>query len=173
MTSTILAIGAVIFGLLLLAGLVALLVRRLRLFRPEKATEQLRAIQDPRSGGASFAPMGAAAAALTSGAAVDRRIPRLRETSAPAWAARVILLNTPVVRIGRSLDNEIVLPEDPVSAEHCRIERHEASFRLTDLGSTNKTWVNGREVADAILKNGDELRVGRTTFVFESEDGPT
>ena len=169
MGSTILAIGAAIAGLFILAGLVALVVRRLRLFRPDKATQKMRAIPEPGSGSGSvfFVTPGASAAALSAQDAVDRGAPRLRETSAPAWASRVIVLNAPVVRIGRALDNDIVLPEDPVSAEHCRLERHDSAFRLIDLGSTNKTWVNGRQADDAVLRNGDQIRVGRTTFVFE------
>lgn len=170
MGSTILAILAAIGGLFILAALVALVTRKLGWFRAEKATEQLRAIPAPGSGSVFYVSKGASAVALSAKDAADRGAPRLRETSAPAWASRVIVLNAPVVRLGRSLDNDIVLPEDPVSAEHCRLERHESSFRLVDLGSTNKTWVNGREIGNAVLKNGDEIRVGRTTFVFESAE---
>ena len=168
MRSTILAIGAAIAGLFVLAGLVALVARKLRLFRPEKATEQMRAIPDPGSGSVSFVRTGASGAALSAQDAVDRGAPRLRETSAPAWASRVIVLNSPSIRIGRALDNDIVLAEDPVSAEHCRLDRVDGTFRLTDLGSTNKTWVNGKKVDEVVLKDGDQIRVGRTTFVFES-----
>lgn len=171
MGSTLLAISAAIGGLFVLALVVWLVARKLRLFRPERATEQMRAIPDPGSGSVSFVRTGASAAALTAQAAADRGAPRLRETSAPAWASRVIVLNAPVVRVGRALDNDIVLPEDPVSAEHCRLERQDASFRLIDLGSTNKTWVNDRKVDDVVLRNGDQIRVGRTTFVFECADG--
>ena len=169
MGSTLLAIGAAIAGLFVLAFLVALVVRKLRLFRPEKATQKMRAIPEPGSGPGSvfFVTPGASAAALSAQEAVNRGAPRLRETSAPAWASRVIVLNAPVVRLGRALDNDIVLPEDPVSAEHCRLERQDASFRLIDLGSTNKTWVNGKPVDHAVLKDGDQIRVGPTTFVFE------
>jgi len=167
MGSTLLAIGAAIAGLFLLAGLVALVARKLRFFRPEKATEQMRAIPDPGSGPASFVSTGGSAPALSP---ADRGAPRLRETSAPAWACRVIVLNAPTVRIGRALDNDIVLPDDPVSAEHCQLERVDGSFRLIDLGSTNKTWVNGKQMDDAVLANGDQIRVGRTTFVYESAD---
>lgn len=170
MGSTILAISAAIAGLFILAGLVVLVARRLRLFRTEKATEQLRSIPERGSGSVFFVSPGASAAALSAQDAVNRGAPRLRETSSPGWASRVIVLNAPVVRVGRSLDNDIVLHEDPVSAEHCRLERHQSSFRLIDLGSTNRTWVNGREISDAVLKNGDEIRVGRTTFVFESAE---
>jgi pSer/pThr/pTyr-binding forkhead associated (FHA) protein len=91
----------------------------------------------------------------------------LRETSVPDWASRVIVLTKPVVTIGRSLDSDVVLPEDSVSAEHCRLERQGHSFRLIDLASTNKTWVNGHEVENVVLGDGDQIRVGHTTFVFE------
>lgn len=168
MGSTILAIAAAIGGLLVLAFLVALVARKAKFFRPEKATEQMRSIPEKGSGSVFYVSKGASTAALPAQDAADRGAARLLETSAPAWASRVIVLNAPIVRIGRSLDNDIVLHEDPVSAEHCRLERDRSSFRLIDLGSTNKTWVNGREITDAVLKNGDEIRVGRTTFVFEN-----
>lgn len=170
MGSTILAILTAIGGLLVLAGLVALLARKLRWFRSEKATEQMRAIPELRSGSAIFVRSGASDAALSAQDAIERGAPRLRETSVPAWASRVIVLNAPVVNIGRSLDNDIVLPEDPVSAKHCRLERQASSFRLTDLGSTNQTFVNGRAADDVVLRDGDEIRVGPTTFVFECAD---
>lgn len=37
---------------------------------------------------------------------------------------------------------------------------------LSDLGSTNKTWVNGVEQSRAELHNGDQIKVGDTTLVF-------
>jgi predicted component of type VI protein secretion system len=173
MGSTLLTILGAITGLLVLAGVVVLIARRLRWFRAERATEQMRAIAEPRSGSAIFVRKGASEAALSAQAAIDRGAPRLRETSVAAWASRVIVLNAPVVNIGRSLDNDIVLPEDPVSADHCRLERLDSSFRLTDLGSRNKTYVNGRPVDDVVLRNGDQIRVGHTTFVFECSEERT
>ena len=164
MISTILTVAASIGALLALVGIVALAARRLGLFRAEKATIQMRAISDPRAAPSAFVKTGAPSSAKPSNPAAA---PRLRETSVPAWAARVILLDASVVTIGRSLGNQIVLPEDPVSADHCRIERDGDVFRLVDLGSTNKTWVNERRVDDVVLRDGDVIRVGHTKFVFE------
>ncbi|MEO5761328.1 MAG: FHA domain-containing protein, partial [Vicinamibacteria bacterium] len=96
--------------------------------------------------------------------------PRLRETSAPAWAARKIDLIKPVTTIGRSIDSDVVLVEDAVSSEHCRVERDRSEFRIVDLGSKNKTWVNGAKVKTSPLNHGDQIRVGTTTFVFELPD---
>lgn len=164
MIATILTVAASIGALLILGLIVALVSRRLGLFRTERPTTQMRAIPDPRSAPSAFVKT----AAPGGGKAVSGPvIPRLRETSVPAWAARLVVLDAPVVTLGRALDNVIVLPEDPVSANHCRIERDGETFRLIDLGSTNKTWVNGHPVAKAVLRDGDEIRVGRTKFTFE------
>jgi pSer/pThr/pTyr-binding forkhead associated (FHA) protein len=95
--------------------------------------------------------------------------PRLREAAVAAWASRVVPLHAPVVSIGRAITNNLVLPDDPVSAQHCRIERQGKTFRLIDLGSRNKTWVNGDPVEEAILRHGDQIRIGRSTFIFEDE----
>ena len=159
MSSTLLTIAAVLVALLLLAGLVIGLVRKFKLLRHEKRTVQIRTIDGiPQAvqtlGGSEPGAAGVA---------------RLRETSAPAWACRVIELGVSTVSIGRALDNDIVLPEDPVSSQHCRIVRQaDGSYELVDLGSTNKTWVNGHKVKSTPLRNGDQIRVGTTTFVFEA-----
>ena len=159
MSSTLFTIGAVLAALGVLAGIVVLAVKKLKLFRAEKTTVQLKVVD------------GAPQAVQTvggSGGPGDPSAPRLRETSAPAWACRVIEFHKDAVTLGRALDNDIVLPEDPVSAQHCRIVRQsDGSFELVDLGSTNKTWVNGHKVRSTPLRNGDQIRIGTTTFVFE------
>ena len=168
MTSPIPVILAAVGGLIVLAAAVAFVAVKARWFRAEKSTEQMKALPEPGVSSAIFARGGASAAALSAEEAVERGAPRLRETSVAAWASRIIVLNAEVINIGRSLDNDIVLADDPVSAEHCRLEREGSSFRLKDLGSKNKTFVNDREVEDVVLMNGDELRIGPARFVFES-----
>ena len=167
MNSLPLTIAAAVGGLSLLAVMVALVAKRLRLFRAEKATMQMRAI--PHRSVPKNPSQGAVAAGPEPGAGLPTGPvkPRLRETSVPAWAARIIDLKTSAVTIGRSLDSDIVLVEDAASAEHCRIERKGESFRLVDLGSTNKTWVNGHKIKTTDLRHGDEIRAGQTKFVFE------
>lgn len=69
--------------------------------------------------------------------------------------------------IGRDLDNDIVLGDELVSRHHCSIFRHpDNKFDIKDLGSTNKTIVNGLEITDKILTVGDQIRVGDTIFLF-------
>ena len=39
-----------------------------------------------------------------------------------------------------------------------------AEVEVTDLDSTNGTYVNGQRVTRALLKDGDQLGIGRVTF---------
>ena len=166
MSALLLAILAALGSLALLAGLVALVAKKMGLFRTEKATTQMAAIPESAVTASRSGQTGSGAAG---------RAPRLRETSVAAWAARLIDLKATTVTIGRSLDSDIVLVEDAVSVEHCRLEWENDSVRLVDLGSTNKTWVNGHKIHNVVLRDGDQIRVGHTTFVFEAavpRDGP-
>ncbi len=48
-------------------------------------------------------------------------------------------LDTPVIRIGRGAENEIVVDEPAVSRVHARVEEEAGAWRIVDLGSTNGT----------------------------------
>lgn len=71
------------------------------------------------------------------------------------------------VTVGRSHENSIQVNEPDVSRVHCRIERFGAVWRLRDEQSHNGTLVNGEAADGVILKRGDNIRVGHTTFVLE------
>ena len=81
------------------------------------------------------------------------------------------------VTLGRGIDNDFVLPDPQrfMSSVHCRIERREDDYVLTDL-STNGTFINGSEQrmarnASVVLSNNDQIRLGDYEFVVElSED---
>ena len=169
MGSTLLAVLAAIAALGGVAFAVIFAVSRLKLFRAERPTTQMKSLSGPPPASSAFVKTGV----FSGSPAEDPGQPRLRETSAPAWAARLVVLSKSEITIGRSLDNDIVLPDDPVSAEHCRLERRDDGWRLIDRGSTNKTWLNGQPTGEATLRDGDQIRVGLTTFVFEAgEDQP-
>ena len=63
--------------------------------------------------------------------------------------------------IGRGTNCEIVLPERRVSRQHAQIERDGGRYWLRDLGSKNRTYVNGQEMGDKpyLLKDGDEIQI--------------
>jgi pSer/pThr/pTyr-binding forkhead associated (FHA) protein len=47
-----------------------------------------------------------------------------------------------------------------VSRDHAVLVRHGRHFRLLDNGSANGTFVNGRQIATANLRDGDEILIG-------------
>ena len=70
--------------------------------------------------------------------------------------------------VGNAPENDISLAEDPtVSRLHAIIERFPAGWCVTDLGSSNGTWVNGERIFSARrLRHGDEVRAGQTRMIF-------
>lgn len=71
--------------------------------------------------------------------------------------------------MGRSTANDICVPQDAVSRHHATIVRDEQGVRLRDNRSTNGTYVNDQRIGgDVWLKEGDQVRVGRSIFKFLS-----
>jgi DNA-binding NtrC family response regulator len=68
------------------------------------------------------------------------------------------------VFIGQSAACEVRLRDRSVSRRHAALELQPAGLRLTDLGSTNGTWVGDLRVHDAVLSGGERLRLGETTL---------
>ena len=68
--------------------------------------------------------------------------------------------------IGRAPDNDVVIKDDSVSQHHATLEWSASGAELTDLDSTNGTFVNGTRVRNAIVENGDHLRFGSAERQF-------
>jgi diguanylate cyclase (GGDEF)-like protein len=77
----------------------------------------------------------------------------------PAMGTRFPLGDAPIL-VGRGEGCDIRLREDSVSRRHLRIERDGPGYRVTDLQSTNGTYVNEERVATGLLKDGDYLHIG-------------
>ena len=73
--------------------------------------------------------------------------------------------------VGRSAENDIHLGEGSVSSRHAQLERAGGGWRLTDLQSTNGTFVNGRRIDSVELKPGDRIRFGDVGVKFP-QDAP-
>jgi two-component system cell cycle response regulator len=90
--------------------------------------------------------------------------------------AAPIPLEREEVTLGRALEADVRVNDARASRMHARInvERDpasgEARYRLTDLGSTNGTLLNGQPVTDAYLQDGDKLTVGEHLLRFELLD---
>ena len=76
------------------------------------------------------------------------------------------------VSIGRVRDVDLRLQDDGVSRHHVRIDRNDdGSYVLSDLGSTNGTYVAGESVsASRILRDGDKIFVGDSVLRFALAD---
>ena len=74
--------------------------------------------------------------------------------------------------IGKGTENKISLSGDPtVSRLHAVIERFDTGWCVSDLGSSNGTYLNGERIwAAQRLRNDDEIRVGRTRLLFRDAD---
>ena len=68
--------------------------------------------------------------------------------------------------IGRANNCDLVLDNPLVSREHAVLEAVAESIALRDLRSHNGTYLNGRRIESAALRNGDEIRVGDAQIRF-------
>ena len=73
-----------------------------------------------------------------------------------------------VKTIGRSPGAEFIVDAALVSRLHCQLTATTDSLQVTDLGSTNGTFVNGTRVQKATLHEGDRLSVGRVDLIVSS-----
>ncbi|MFI9308996.1 ABC transporter ATP-binding protein/permease [Streptomyces triculaminicus] len=69
-----------------------------------------------------------------------------------------------VMRIGRALDNELVVSDLQVSRHHAEFRATAGGFEIVDLGSHNGTYVNGQPVRQQIIGPNDIVGVGHSTF---------
>ncbi len=75
--------------------------------------------------------------------------------------------------IGRSSEKDICLRDLTVSNTHAKIASEGAShYRLRDLQSTNGSYVNGEQVADKVLVDGDEIQIGNTVMTYVADRDP-
>lgn len=72
-----------------------------------------------------------------------------------------------VKTIGRAKGADLIIDAALVSRVHCRLEAGNEGVDVTDLSSTNGTFVNGKRVDRATLAKGDKLRVGRVELTLE------
>jgi hypothetical protein len=71
-----------------------------------------------------------------------------------------IVIDRPLIVVGRHRTCDERLDSSRVSRHHCcLVVAGEAGLLVRDLGSTNGTWINGRQIVDGRLHPGDELAV--------------
>jgi pSer/pThr/pTyr-binding forkhead associated (FHA) protein len=73
-----------------------------------------------------------------------------------------------LVTVGRSPESSIFLDDVTVSRKHASITKVGADWQITDAGSLNGTYVNKSRVETSLLRNNDELQIGKYRFSFLS-----
>jgi hypothetical protein len=88
---------------------------------------------------------------------------------------RTIALHEPLVTLGRSRDNLVVLDDQTISRYHAQLRSRFGVFTLFDSGSQSGTFVNGVRVQEHALQKGDVIRLGRTSMVYmdDSDENAT
>ena len=93
-----------------------------------------------------------------------------------AWLADAQGRTFPILqqmRLGRSLENDCLLPDQGVSRHHAAIRRDRSgACWLFDMDSVNGTFLNGPRVeGSSLLHHGDRIRIGRFDFSFHQPAG--
>lgn len=109
-----------------------------------------------------FAAGGGNAAPVPNAGAVRARLVNLGDNRAYDLAtARLV--------IGRDRKNDIVVDDINASRTHAELRfEPQGVWVLTDLGSTNGTYVNGIEITSQPLRGGDRITIGMTNFAFSA-----
>lgn len=97
---------------------------------------------------------------------------QLRPPKATGWALkanhaalsnRVFPLNETTI-VGRSSDCDVSLSAAHLSRRHAQLQVVDGLLYVKDLGSANGTFLNGKQVVEARIKRGDELRFDTLSF---------
>ena len=83
-------------------------------------------------------------------------------------AERAVPIDKELLTIGRLSECDIVVNDTGASRRHAQIRTVDGVSTLTDLGSTNGTKVNGRDVQSTELSDGDRITVGATQIEYRS-----
>ncbi len=82
---------------------------------------------------------------------------------------REITMDKEVITIGRKPGNNIPIDNLAVSGFHAKILHEAGQYFIEDLNSTNGTFVSRKRVSRCLLRNNDEIMIGKHTLKFLSE----
>ena len=71
--------------------------------------------------------------------------------------------------LGRGVQNAIRVHDTEASRLHAQVACVDGRWQLTDLNSSNGTFVNGQPVRSRDLRSGDQVQIGRTVMLFALE----
>jgi hypothetical protein len=99
-------------------------------------------------------------------------------SEAGRWSLRLgehfLPLGEPVIRLGRALDNDLILDDRRVSRRHAQLRWREGTYRLSDMGSSGGTIINGRPLRkneEAPLAANDVISLAGVKLIVHTDTG--
>ena len=87
---------------------------------------------------------------------------------APGMRRGHILPLKPNEVYGRGTNAGYQINDEKMSDIHARIQRDDSSWKITDTGSTNGSWVNSAKIKETtVLQENDEIKMGASIFVLK------
>ena len=87
----------------------------------------------------------------------------------PGYVGKQYPITASDIVIGRSVESQVYIDDKSLSRSHAKFAVNGAEVSIIDLGSTNKTVVNGQVIpalASCLLKNNDQIKTGNVIFKF-------
>ena len=75
-------------------------------------------------------------------------------------------LTEPTIRLGRDASNTLQIHDTEVSRHHAEIRRVDNNHTISDLNSSNGTFVNGQRIVQHKLASGDQIQLGSTLMLY-------
>jgi ABC-type multidrug transport system ATPase subunit/pSer/pThr/pTyr-binding forkhead associated (FHA) protein len=92
-------------------------------------------------------------------------------TAMPTAVEQLDLRGRTSLSLGRDPQNDTAIDHPAVSRFHAKIVKQAGSWTITDLNSTNGTFVNGKQIAaERVLMAGDTIRIGPCSLVFNVDE---
>lgn len=87
----------------------------------------------------------------------------------PGYVGKQYPITANDIVIGRSVESQVYIDDKSLSRSHAKFAVNAGEVSVIDLGSTNKTIVNGQTIpplASCLLKNNDQVKTGNVIFKF-------
>ena len=75
-------------------------------------------------------------------------------------------LNKRTTRIGRHVENDLIISDPLVSRWHAEVRFEEGAFVIYDMKTKSGTEVNNERVSRCVLKSGDTIKLANTPLLF-------
>lgn len=84
---------------------------------------------------------------------------------------QIYSLRLAVVKIGRRLDNDLVIDDPRISRDHALLRAIHGQYILCDLNSTGGTNINGLRISQQPLRPGDVISLAGVSIIYSEESG--